>query len=288
MSQPPKRGLGKGLGALLGNAPVPTSPAGRETLRDIPVQNITPNPFQPRKTFDSGTLEELKLSISEYGVLVPVIVRKRGERFELIAGERRWRACAALQKETIPAIVRESDDRDSLEVAIIENLQRENLNPLEEAEGVRHLIDEYALTQEEVALRLGKSRPAVANALRLLTLPDALKTMLVDGRLSAGHARALLGAPSETRAALAQRVVDEGLSVRALERLIGEKSAPPPVKVPRLRELLPEEHEFEARLRERFSAHIALVRNGKGGRIEIRFNNETDLIRLGELLLGEG
>ncbi len=286
MSQP-KRGLGKGLGALLGNAPVPTAPVAQEALRDIPVQKITPNPFQPRKTFDSETLAELKSSISEYGVLVPVIVRKRGDRFELIAGERRWRACAALQKATIPAIVRESDDRDSLEVAIIENLQRENLNPLEEAEGVRHLIDEYALTQEEVALRLGKSRPAVANALRLLSLPDGLKTMLVDGRLSAGHARALLAAAPEARAALAQRVVDEGLSVRALERLIGEKSAPPQAKIPRLRELLPEEHEFETRLRERFSAHVALVRNGKGGRIEIRFSSENDLIRLGELLLGE-
>ncbi len=286
MSQP-KRGLGRGLGALLGDAPVPTAPAAQETLRDIPLSKITPNRFQPRKHFDEAALDELKTSIAEYGVLVPIIVRKRGENFELVAGERRWRACAALQRPAIPAIVRESDDRDSLEVAIIENLQRENLNPLEEAEGVHHLIDEYGLTQEDVALRLGKSRPAIANALRLLTLPDPIKGMLVDGRLSAGHARALLSAAPNERLALAQRSIDEGLSVRNLERIAGGTPAPQTEKTPRLRELSPEERDFEGRLRERYSAHVALVRNGKGGRIEIRFNNETELIRLGEILLGE-
>lgn len=284
----PKRGLGKGLGALLGDAPVPTAPAAQETLRDIPLGKITPNRFQPRKSFDAAALDELKSSIAEYGVLVPIIVRKRGDSFELIAGERRWRASAALQRPTIPAIVRESDDRDSLEVAIIENLQRENLNPLEEAEGVHHLIDEYGLTQEEVALRLGKSRPAIANALRLLSLPDAIKTMLVDGRLSAGHAKALLSAGAADRIALAERAVSEGLSVRALERITAGAPAPEAPKAARLRELSPEEHDFESRLRERLSAHVALVRNGKGGRIEIRFNNETELIRLGDVLLGEG
>ena len=286
MSQP-KRGLGKGLGALLGDAPVPLAPTPQEKLRDVPVAQITPNPFQPRQSFDSASLEELKTSIAEYGVLVPIIVRKRGDKFELIAGERRWRACAALQRATIPAIVRESDDRDSLEVAIIENLQRENLNPLEEAAGVQYLIDEYGLTQEEVAYRLGKSRPAIANALRLLALPDPIKAMLNDGRLSAGHARALLSAPAAKRAALAERAVNEGLSVRALERVAGGTPQTGPAKVTRLRELSPEEHDFESRLRERFATHVALVRNGKGGRIEIRFNNENELMRLGDLLLGE-
>ena len=130
-------------------------------------------------------------------MLVPIIVRQRGDGYELVAGERRWRACAALQRATIPAIVRASDDREALEVAIIENLQRENLNPLEEAAGFDSLIDEYGLTQEEVARRLGKSRPAVANALRLLALSDAIKAMLVDGRLTAGHGRALLTAPPD-------------------------------------------------------------------------------------------
>src|SRR5579872_1513227 len=140
-----KRGLGRGLGALLGNAPVPVSPV--ETLQEIPVDRLTPNPYQPRKHFDAGALEELKTSIAEFGVLVPIIVRARGDGYELIAGERRWRACAGLGRTTIPAIVRGSDDRQTLEVAIIENLQRENLNPLEEAAGFQNLIDEFGFTQ---------------------------------------------------------------------------------------------------------------------------------------------
>jgi ParB family chromosome partitioning protein len=254
-------------------------------MREIPVAAITPNPYQPRTTFDQASLDELQASISVYGVLVPIIVRKRGDKFELVAGERRWRACAALRKETIPAIVRESDDRDSLEVAIIENLQRENLNPLEEAAGFSYLIDEYGLTQEEVAQRLGKSRPVIANGLRLLQLPDAIKALLADGRLSAGHARALLAAPAEERIQLAERVVNEGLSVRALERLTGAVDTPNAQKIPRARELSPEEHDFESRLRERFGTHVALVRSGRGGRIEFRFTNDKELIRLGDLLL---
>lgn len=285
MSQPPKRGLGKGLGALLGDAPVPTTPLAQERLRDIPVAAITPNPYQPRQSFDEASLAELKDSIAVYGVLVPIIVRKRGEKFELVAGERRWRACAALHRETVPAIVRESDDRDSLEVAIIENLQRENLNPLEEAAGFANLIDEYGLTQEEVAQRVGKSRPVIANGLRLLQLPDAVKAMIAGGRISAGHARALLAAPAEDRVKLAERVVNEGLSVRALERLTGAVTTENAQKIPRARELSPEEHDFESRLRERFGAHVALVRSGRGGRIEFRFTNDKELMRLGDLLL---
>ena len=288
MSQP-KRGLGKGLGALLGDTPVPTSPsmAPEGVLRDIPVGAVTPNPYQPRKTFEQGALDELQASIAQYGVLVPILVRKKGERYELIAGERRWRASAALKRETIPAILRESDDRDSLEVAIVENLQRENLNPLEEAQGIAHLIDEYALTQEDVAQRLGKSRPAIANTLRLLTLPDAIKAMLVDGSLTMGHGKALLSAPPEARLRLAQRAANEGLTVRALEKLATGPSAPAAKSGPRLRELNPDEAEFESRLRERFGTHVALVRNGRGGRIELRFGSDKELIRLGDLLLGE-
>jgi ParB family chromosome partitioning protein len=284
----PKRGLGKGLGALLGDAPVPTSPVVQEALRELPVAQIKPNPLQPRKTFDQQALDDLKASIGEYGVLVPIIVRKRGDGYELIAGERRWRACAVLQKATIPAIVRESDDRDSLEVAIVENLQRENLNPLEEAAGFQHLIDEYAFTQDQVAERLGKSRPSIANSLRLLALSSEIKAMLVDGRLTAGHARALLAAPASERAKLAERTANEGLSVRTLERLAGAVTTPQAAKVaPKLRELAPEEHEFESRLRERFGTHVALVRSGKGGRIEFRFGNDKELLHLGDLLLGE-
>jgi ParB family chromosome partitioning protein len=264
---------------------VPVSSA-QEVVRDIPVTEIRPNPFQPRKSFTSEALDELKNSIAEYGVLVPIIVRRREDGYELIAGERRWRACAALLRATVPAIVRASDDRQTLEFAIVENLQRENLNPLEEAAGFAHLIEEYDLTQEEVARRLGKSRPAVANTLRLLGLADSIKAMLIDGRLSAGHARALLAAPEPLRGTLAQRIVDDGLTVRALERLIGVSPAarsPRPVET---RGLSPEERTFESRLREKFGTHVAVIRAQRGGRIELRFSNDEELTRLGDLLLG--
>ncbi len=286
MSQP-RRGLGRGLDALLGDAPVPVAASGA-ALREIAVGAIVPNPFQPRKTFDDATLGELQTSIAQHGVLVPIIVRRRGDRFELIAGERRWRASAALQRPTIPAIVRESDDRTSLEVAIVENLQREDLNPIEEAAGLKALIDEGALTQDDVARRVGKSRSAVANALRLLALPDAIAARLVDGTLSAGHARALLSAPAERRGALAERAVAEGLSVRALERLAhAAGAAGAPAHAPAVRARSPEVRAFEDRLRERFATHVTVVRNGRGGRIELRFSDDADLTRIGDLLLPE-
>ncbi|MDQ2679942.1 MAG: ParB/RepB/Spo0J family partition protein [Candidatus Eremiobacteraeota bacterium] len=279
----PRRGLGRGLGALLGES-TPT----REQLRQLPVGEITPNPFQPRKRFDDDALGELRASIAEYGILVPIIVRERGSGFELIAGERRWRAAAALQLETVPAIVRESDDRDSLEVAIVENLQREDLGALEEAAGFAHLMEEYDFTQERLAVRLGKSRPAIANALRLLGLPDGVKALLADGKLTAGHARALLAAPQSEQLSLAHRCATEGLSVRMVERLAGAVTTPlTHARSPKLRALRPEDQEFEARLRMKLGTHIALRRSGKGGRIEIRYGSEKDLIRLGELLLGD-
>jgi ParB family transcriptional regulator, chromosome partitioning protein len=282
----PKRGLGRGLGALLGEAAVPVA-TSHEIVREIAVTEITPNPFQPRKSFEPGALEELKTSIAEYGVLVPIIVRRRDDGYELIAGERRWRACAALLRPTIPAIVRASDDRQTLEFAIVENLQRENLNPLEEAAGFEHLMDEYGMTQEQLAERLGKSRSAVANTLRLLGLADAIKTLLVEGRLSAGHARALLAAPESHRISLAQRTVNEGLTVRALERLAAAAAVPRGSRKRAARALSPEELDFEARLRARFGARVAVVRSRRGGRIEFRFAGDDELTRLGDLLLGE-
>ena len=279
----PRRGLGRGLAALLGESAVPTQSA-HDVVRDIPLNEIVPNPFQPRKTFTAESLAQLTASIAELGVLVPIIVRQRGDGYELIAGERRWRACAALQRPAIPAIVRATDDRQTLEVAIVENLQREDLNPLEEAAGFAHLMDEYELTQDDVAKRVGKSRPAIANALRLLTLDAGVKAMLADGRLSAGHARALLALPVDQRFVLAQRAVREGLSVRTLERLA---NASPTIAKPVLAadDLTADERHFESRLRERFGTHAALVRSGRGGRIELRFHDEAELIRLGDLLL---
>jgi ParB family transcriptional regulator, chromosome partitioning protein len=280
----PRRGLGRGLAALLGESAVPIS-SSQDVVREIPLTEITPNPFQPRKMFDGAALDELKASIAEYGVLVPVIVRQRGNAYELIAGERRWRASAALQRPSIPAIVRSSDDRQTLEFAIVENLQREDLNALEEAAGFQYLIDEHGLTQEEVARRLGKSRPAIANTLRLLALPDSIKAMLAEARLSAGHARALLSAPESARGPLAERAANEGLTVRALERLAGAAADARPKAAPAPRVLSADEHDFESRLRERFGTHVALVRRRHGGRVEFRFQNDDELLRLGDLLL---
>ena len=282
----PKRGLGRGLGALLGApqeaAGTPASPRG---LIAVPVAAISPNPNQPRTTFAAAALAELQASIVELGVLVPIIVRRLdGERYELIAGERRWRAAAAAGLATIPALVRNADDRESLEVAIIENLQRENLDPLEEAMGFAHLMEAYGFTQEAVAQRVGRSRPAIANALRLLGLSDAIKALVREGRLSAGAARTLLAIPAERRDAAARRAVDEGLSVRALEALAREPVAKPRVAAP------PIDAETAAvvdRLRYKLATHIGLVRRERGGTIEIRFSDDDELMRIVDVLLGD-
>ena len=284
MSAPQKRGLGRGLGALLGEGPLPTAPSG-EHLREIPVGRITPNPFQPRKTFDVQSLEDLQRSIAEYGVLIPIIVRERDGGFEIVAGERRWRACAKLGRETMPAIVRRSDDRDSLEVAIIENLHRDNLNALEEAAGFGQLLEDHAYTQDQLAQRLGKSRPAITNALRLLALPDAVKAMVASGRLSAGHARAILGAPEARRVDLAKRAVAEDLSVRALERLCATGNRPEGSRKPAPAQS-PDHAAFESRLRQKTGTHVALKKSGRGGKIEIRYSDESDLMRIADALLG--
>jgi ParB family chromosome partitioning protein len=293
MSERPlqKRGLGRGLGALLGDAPVPTSPVASvnagEVIRQIPVDRIRPNPHQPRKTFEASALQELRDSIAEHGVLVPILVRERADGYELIAGERRWRATAALHRLTIPAIVRPASDRESLEVAIIENLQRENLNPLEEAAGIEQLIEAHDFTQEQVAQRLGKARPSITNSLRLLTLSTPIKALIASGDLTAGHAKALLGAPEAVRLELAQRVARDGISVRALERIAAQLAAPSnkPPRTAKAPASSPEDREFESRLRVRLGAPVSLRRNGKSGSIEIKYASEDDLIRIAEILL---
>lgn len=282
----PRRGLGRGLDALLGSpAPAATPAAGASVpgAAEIPVDRITPNPFQPRKAFDPQALDDLERSIEAYGVLVPIIVRPRGDGYELVAGERRWRASARLRRATIPAIVRAAGDSDTLEVAMIENLQRENLNALEEAAGYQALVDDHGFSQADVARRLGKSQPAVSNAVRLLALPDAIKALLADGSLSAGHGRALLAIPPDMRVPLAQRAVAQGLPVRAIERLAAGSDR---TKKP-AREASADDRAFEGRLRERYGTHVALVRAKRGGRIELRFASDDELLRLGDILLGD-
>jgi len=286
-----KRGLGSGLGALLGDdstSDVTTAPSKRD-LQQIALDRIRPNPHQPRRTFAPEALDELRGSIEAFGVLVPVIVRERGDGYELIAGERRLRAAQAAGLRTIPAIVRAADDRESLEVAIIENLQRENLDALEEAMGFAHLMEAYDFTQERVAQRVGKSRPSIANALRLLSLPDTIKQYVRDGKLTAGHARALLALPVERREALARRAIDEELSVRALERLGQENGGAKRTRtaVAARRAANDDDDALIERLRYRFATQVRLVAFERGGTIELRYADANDLMRIADLLLGE-
>ncbi|HEX3551316.1 MAG TPA: ParB/RepB/Spo0J family partition protein [Candidatus Elarobacter sp.] len=280
-----KRGLGRGLGALLGDRETSdlTTPARRD-LQQLPLAKIRPNPHQPRTTFEPRALDELRASIAAFGVLVPIIVRERADGYELIAGERRVRAAHAAGLDTIPAIVRPADDRESLEVAIIENLQRENLDPLEEAMGFQHLMEAFAFTQEQVAERVGKSRPSVANALRLLSLSDAIKQYVRDGKLTAGHARAILALPVERREAAARRAVDEGLSVRAVERLAQDGV---PKRTPASAPRASGDDEFVERLRYKFATNVRHVTHERGGTIELRYADANDLMRIVDLLLGE-
>ncbi len=281
-----KRGLGRGLGALLGDRETSdlTAPPRRD-LQHVALVKIRPNPLQPRTTFEPRALDELRASIAAFGVLVPIIVRERGDGYELIAGERRVRAAQAAGLDTVPAIVRPADDRESLEVAIIENLQRENLDPLEEAMGFQHLMEAHAFTQEQVAERVGKSRPAVANALRLLSLPDAIKQYVRDGRLTAGHARAILALPVERRDAAARRAVAEGLSVRAVERFA--QDAPPRRRAAPPARTSADADAFVERLRYKYATNVRHVPAERGGTIELRYADDGDLMRIVDLLLGE-
>ena len=289
MSKGPPRGLGRGLGALLGEggtADVMTASPKRD-LQQIPLAKISPNPHQPRKTFAAGALDELRASIAAFGVLVPVIVRERGEGYELIAGERRVRAAQAAGLETVPAIVRASGDRESLEVAIIENLQRENLDALEEAMGFQHLMEMYSFTQEQVAERVGKSRPAIANAVRLLSLPDTIKQYVRDGKLSAGHARALLALPVERRESVARRAVDDDLSVRALERLTQDGAPKRGRARTTAQRASADDEAFIEKLRYKYATQVRLVAQERGGTLELRYADPSDLTRIVDLLLGE-
>ena len=219
MAKPESRRLGKGLGALLGEyLEEPTS--GEIPIRELDVGRIRPNPFQPRRQFQDDSLDELEASIRENGLLQPLVVRPSGPDFELVAGERRWRVLTRLGWEKVPAVVRPLSDEQMLVMALVENLQREDLGPLEEAVGYQQLVDGFGLTQKAVARRVGRDRSTVANALRLLTLPTAVRDLLSEGALTAGHARAVLSVEGETeQIALAREVVSRGLSVREAEAL---------------------------------------------------------------------
>lgn len=232
MAQDKKRGLGRGLSALMADVEQPAPQASEGASKAdlmLPVEVVHPNPDQPRRTFEKDDLDDLARSISEKGIIQPLIVREHPSidgNYEIVAGERRWRAAQIAQLHEVPAIIRAFSDTEVLEVAIIENIQRADLNPIEEALGFQQLMDKFDRTQEQMASALGKSRSYIANNLRLLTLPEDVKTLLANGKLSAGHARALI--TSENASALAAQVVAKGMSVRETEKLVKKCPATPP------------------------------------------------------------
>ena len=282
---PAQKGLGKGLGALFGEM----APADRPDAPNLnlPIQKIEPNPLQPRKVFDEEELQALSDSIARHGVIQPLTVRKTENGFyQIIAGERRWRAAKAAGLAEVPAVIIEADDRKVMELGLIENLQREDLNPAEEARGYQVLMDEYGLTQEQVAQQMGKSRPAIANTLRLLALPDEVLALLEEGILSAGHARAILGAPTAAiQKEAAQRVAEGQLSVRQTEALVKalqkERNEKPKAVGPDLSLYL---GDLEKDLSGRLGRKVKIAHKGKKGRIELEYYDDQDLEALLTLL----
>jgi ParB family transcriptional regulator, chromosome partitioning protein len=277
MDAPKRKGLGRGFGALIPQAPPP-----KAVERTVPLDEITPNPWQPRVHFDEAKIHEMAESIGEHGIIEPLVVRPRGGGYELIAGERRLRAARLAGLEFVPVAVREMSDRDVLEVTLIENLQREDLSALEEAAAYVRLMEEFGATQDEVARRVGKSRPAVANTIRLLQLPEAVRDEMRAGRLSAGHARALLALDSAVeQTALARDAIRLGLSVRQLEVRIRLRLQPPAGK-PASRDL--HVADVEKQLMRSLGTRVRLQSRGGRGRIVIEFYSPAELQRLVERL----
>jgi ParB family chromosome partitioning protein len=284
--------LGKGLGALLGEY-LEVPEAGNADIRTLSVAAITPNPFQPRREFSEEELRDLSASIEENGLLQPLVVRPAPEgsktAWELVAGERRWRAVTRLGWAEVPALVRPLDDQAMLVVALVENLQRSGLSPLEEAAGYQRLAEEFSLSQQEIAKVVGKDRSTVANAMRLLQLPASVRQLLAEGKLSAGHARALLGVGNDMRMAeLARQAVREGWSVREVEAAV-KKARPggnrPAERAPKPREAA--ERRLEEELQRVLGTEVRIRRTrGMKGRIEIPFFSAEDFERLYELLVG--
>lgn len=279
-----QRGLGRGLGALIDDF---SAPETQQEVTRLPLQKVEPNPNQPRRRFDEEELQSLADSIAEHGILQPLAVRAmEGGFYQIIAGERRWRAARLAGLKEVPVVVVEADDRTVMELALIENLQRQDLNPMEEAEGYRVLTEEYGLTQEQAAARVGKSRPAVANALRLLALPEDVRSLVEKGELSAGHARAVLSLPTPARQrAAAQKIFTLRLSVRQAEamckRLAAEEKKPEPAKRPAVNYIA----ECEKALTRRLDRKVRIVGGKRKGRFELEFYGEEDLQRLYEALL---
>lgn len=281
-----KRGLGRGLSALIPSAGL-ESHAGEE-ITELAVELINPNPDQPRTDINEESIEELADSISKFGLLQPIIVRPMGEGYQIIAGERRWRASRRAGLTHVAVRVRSSSDVESLEIALIENLQRDDLNPMEEARGYRRLLSEHQMTQAELADKVSKSRSTVTNALRLLDLPEAVQEFVYQGKMSAGHARAVLSVPDQAaRLRLASKISEEGLSVREAENLARLIASGQGERAPR--PVTPKSFKTVARKLRRLLATNVRVKAGKDkNKIEIEFRSEEELERIFELLGGGG
>ncbi|WP_342599599.1 ParB/RepB/Spo0J family partition protein [Psychrobacillus sp. FSL H8-0483] len=276
------KGLGKGINALFPGE----DSVQEEKVEHISLTDIKPNPFQPRKIFDEEAMKDLSESIKEHGVLQPIIVRKKGSKYEIVVGERRFRASQKVSLDLIPAVIREFNDQQMMELAILENLQREDLTPIEEAEAYQNLMEHLNLTQEQLAFRLGKSRPHIANHLRLLTLPEVVKKAVSNGVLSMGHGKALLGLKKKkTIPLIMQKTIKENLNVRQLEALVQRLNENVP------RETKKEEKDIftiekESELRDLFGTAVSITKNKEKnkGKIEIEFYSNDDLERILKLL----
>jgi ParB family chromosome partitioning protein len=287
MTMPTKRpALGRGLEALFSTSG--ERPAREDSVRSVPIDEIMPNPRQPRMAMDREQLAELAASIKVHGLIQPLIVHETVEGFVLIAGERRWRAARLAGLEKVPVIVKETTPQDMLELALIENIQRADLNPVEEAHAYRQLIDEFGLTQEDVAERVGKARSTVANLLRLLSLPEAVQAAVVDGRLSGAHARSLLPLPTpERQIAAMNQVIKLGLSVRQTEALVASLTAEQrPTPKPR-KQLPPELAELQGRFESALGTRVSIEQGAHGGRVVIHYYSDEELNAIYEAILRE-
>ena len=274
-------GLGRGLAAL-----IPQRSVGQGTT-EIPIARIRANPWQPRRRIDEATLESLTASIAEHGVIQPVLVTELLDGYQLVAGERRLRAAQLAGLERIPAVVRQLADREQLELALVENVQRSDLGPIEEANAYRQLIEEFELSQEAVATRVGRARSTIANTLRLLELAPSIQDALSDGRLTEGHGRALIGLPPEMQARLLDSIVGQALSVRQTEELVRRLKEPRPAPLDRAQPARDADLErVEEDLRRSLGTKVSLARTRRGGRIVIEYYGNEELERLYERLIG--
>jgi ParB family chromosome partitioning protein len=282
-----RKALGRGLAALIPEGEAGEPPRSAAAASEVAVDRLEPNPFQPRAAIDPARLAELQASIRASGIVQPILVRRRGERFQIVAGERRWRAAQALGLERVPVSVREVADEQLLELALVENIQREELSPIEEAQAFQRLQGELGLTQEEIARRVGRDRATIANTLRLLRLPRELRELLARGALDAGHARALLSLEhADDQLALGREAARKGLSVREVERRVALARAPRAGGGAARPE--PNTAAAEERLRRALGTRVRIARRGRGGAIRVEFKSEAELQRLYELLLRAG